>query len=316
MSRRLAQLFEQLILHLANFSDIHLVQHHHLRFLRQQFIIHLQLIIEHLKIPNGIHRSTIHHMQQHLTPLHMPQERKPKSRPLRRTLDQTGNITQHQPTALLAQITHTQIRHNGRKRIIRNLGPRRTRTAQQRRLARIRHAQKAHIGNQPQFNAQPPLHTRFPPLTQLGRRSSTRHERGISPPASSSGSNHELLPVGSQLPRHPLGMELPHDCPAWHTNIGIVSVLPIFVFANAIIAALGLDVDFRSQTSQRVEGGVGTEDYGAAGASTAAVGASHGLALFATEGDTAIAASTGGHGNTSGIEEFVFLVVVVVGSGV
>mmetsp|Transcript_24448 Transcript_24448/g.52703 ORF Transcript_24448/g.52703 Transcript_24448/m.52703 type:complete len:336 (-) Transcript_24448:605-1612(-) len=247
MPCRLAQLCHQLFLLFTDFTDIHLIQNHHLWFLCQQVIVHCQLIVEGFEITNGIFRSTIYNMQQHLTPLNMTQERKAQPSPLRRTLNQSRNITQHQPTALLVHITNTQVWYNRSKWIIGNLGLGRSRTTQQRRLARIGHTQKSHIGNQTQLHAQPPFGTRLTTLHKLGRRTPLRHESGIAPPTPSSHSHNQLLSMITQLSRHLLRMQFTHDGTTWHPHRNIIAMRSILVLTDAILPVFRLDVNLTSQ---------------------------------------------------------------------
>mmetsp|Transcript_30399 Transcript_30399/g.64133 ORF Transcript_30399/g.64133 Transcript_30399/m.64133 type:complete len:383 (-) Transcript_30399:240-1388(-) len=316
MSRRHAKLLDQLLLPFFHFAHIALVQYHHLRLLPQQVIVHGQFVVQNLKISNGILARTVHDVKQYLAPLHVPQKRKSQSGPLGRSLDQPRNIAQHQPRALLAQIAHAQIRHDGRERIIGNLGPCRGRAAQQRRLPRVRHAQKPHVGHQSQFHAQPPLRPRLPPLAQFGGRATVRHERGVATSSPPAPRDHQLLAVRAQLPRHLLGVQFPHDGPARDADADVVAEAPVAVLSRAVSSGSGADVDFAPQAREGVEGFVGDEEDRASRTAAAAVGAAHGLALLASEGDAAVAAVASRDVEAGGVEEFVFLVVDAVASRV
>ncbi len=95
-------------------------------------------------------------MQQRARPLDMPQETVANTPALVRAFDEARNVGHDDLDAVDAD--DAQIGDQRRERVVGNLGSCVRRGRQKRRLAGVRHAQKADVGNQ--FESQPdrPLH--------------------------------------------------------------------------------------------------------------------------------------------------------------
>ncbi len=98
----------------------------------------------------------------------MTQEAIAEARAFVRAFDQTGNVD-HDERRFVRHANHAELRFDGRKRVIRNLGARRRHRRQERRLPGVRHADDAAIGQQAQLETHVAALSRFAALGKVRR---------------------------------------------------------------------------------------------------------------------------------------------------
>ena len=277
---------------LARGHGIGLVQPDQLRLVGQTAPIGRQLLAHRFPRPHHIARRAIHQMQQHRTPLDMPEDPRAEPSSLMRALDQPGDIRQHE---LLGgrQPHHAQLRMQRGERIVRDLRPRRRNRRQERGFAGIRQPDQPDIGDQFQaqpnraFLARPALVG--PPRCPVGRGLVVR----IAEPAVATAQQQHALPGRIQIGQHRLvvvGDDLRADR---HLDHHRRRACPGLVGPGAIAALLRPKVLRVAEIDQRVQVLHRLEHDVAALAAVAAIWATKRDVLLAAECDHAVAAVTG-----------------------
>src|SRR5690606_11640334 len=142
---------------------IELVKHQPTRFVKQRFVVFLELLDDgfgFLDRINLIEWRKINDMQQQPCTLQVSQELMPQPGTVRCTFDQARNIGNHE-TFFMTYTHHTQIRMQSGEWIIGNLGACIRHCSDESRLARIRHTQQTNVCQYFQ------LKTQFTPLAFL-----------------------------------------------------------------------------------------------------------------------------------------------------
>ena len=138
------------------------------------------LVAHQLEVGRGIasvRAGGVDHVQQHARALDVAQELEAQPRAGVGALDDAGDVGGHE--ALLVLLDDAQHRRERRERVVGDLGARRREPRQQRRLAGVRQAQEADIGDQPEVEAQPVLLAGARPLRpRAGRGSCSKGRSG------------------------------------------------------------------------------------------------------------------------------------------
>ncbi len=106
-------------------------------------------------------------------------------------------------------------------------------------------------------------------------------------------------------------MELPYDRPRRDGDALVVPLASIAGFAGAVEALGATNVDAIARGCEGIQALVAYENDRSAVAAAAAGGSAHGNALFASEGDAAVAAVSACHVDAGRVEEFPFGVVAL-----
>ncbi len=237
-------------------------RHDH-RLLQQLFAERAQLALDNLKRFHWIHLghvAGINQVNQQPRPLHVPQKANAQSRALARAFDQSRQIRHHECAAQLRSVParaavgihHAQIRFQRRKRIIRNLRPRRANHRNQRGLPRIRKTHQAHVRQQLQLQPQIPL---FPGLAFLflSRRLVPRLRKMlIAAPAPSALRHQQTLPWPFQIRQQYISSRIKNQRAHRHFQNRVVARNPRTVRAFPVPSAVRLELPVVAVTQQRV----------------------------------------------------------------
>src|SRR5436305_832148 len=247
-----------------------------------QFRPHLLVIIpEPVLVPRG----GIDDMDQHSGSVHVAEEFQPQPGPGMGALDQPGKV-RHDERRILRQLDDAQHRLQGGEGIIANLGPGGAGGRQERRLTGIGKADEAGIRDQLQLQPQP---ARLPRLTQLGeawRLPGRGLEAGITPTAPSPASDHQPLIRTNQV-RDRLALLILDERARWDLQDEVGGVFPVAPATAATPTPARGEVMLEAVILERLELPGNLEDYMAAAAAVAAVGAAARHVLLAPEAQCA-----------------------------
>mmetsp|Transcript_15697 Transcript_15697/g.32552 ORF Transcript_15697/g.32552 Transcript_15697/m.32552 type:complete len:380 (-) Transcript_15697:150-1289(-) len=298
------------VLHLLDFRNIDLVENNNLWFLGQERVVFLQFFVDGNKISDRIVSTSIHNVQENLTPLDVSQKCGSKSGTSRSTLDQSRNVAQHQSRSLVADVADPEVRNDRRKGIVGDLGPGRRCRRQQGGLPGVGLPQKPDVGDEPQLDREPPLGSRFGPLGQLRCGVAVRLEGGVAPAPAPTPRYQHRLSVFFQLARQFLGVQLADDRSGGDGHDDVFPLLAVLSLSEAVPGFSRSDVDAVPQRGQGIDTLVAHQVDGSAPPAVSTVGPAHRLALFAPEGNAAVSSVSAGDVNASSVEKLPFLVVL------
>ena len=152
------------------------------------------------------------------------------------------------------QLAHAQIGHQRRERVIRNLGLGRRQHRQQRRLARVGHADDADVGDDAQLDVDPPLLPGLPELRHGGRVVAVRFEGGVALAAAAAGGEEGALAVRDQFGQRRGAFRrpaLPENGPERHLDLHMARVGAVAFGAAARAAGQRAEVDRAAKGRQR-----------------------------------------------------------------
>ena len=137
-------------------------------------------------------------MDQKFRPLHVLEELVPQPAPGVCSLDQPGNVGNHE--LMVVTCPHeSQVGVFRGEGIVGDLGVRPRKPAQEGRLAGIRLADEPHVGNQLQFERDSSRLPRFAPLELPGGPVGGRGEMLVAVPSPAAAGNHERLAVPGEV---------------------------------------------------------------------------------------------------------------------
>ena len=187
--------------------------------------------------------------------------------------------------------------------IVGNLGTGIGDRANERRLARVRHAEQSHVGQHPEFELQLPLFPRLA-LGELARRAiGTRLEVQVAETAATTGDSSTGWSgsISSATTLHRCPRRTPRFPPAFAADVGAASAVadrrrgqaPAHRPMSPRVAVV----------DQRVDVAIGPRPHAAAAPAIAAVRPSLGNEFFATKRGTAIPTLAGGDFNACFVDE-------------
>ena len=171
-------------------------------------------------------------------------------------------------------------------------------------LARVGHAQQAHVGQHLQFQLEAAALAR-PAGGFLARRTvDGALEAQVAKAAVAALGDHDLLARRQQLEQHVARLGVADDGAHRHLQRDVVAGCAEHVRAHAVLAAPGLVPARVAKVDQRVQVGVGHREHVAAAPTVAAVGSAEFLEFLVAEGHAAIATIAGGNVDERFVNEF------------
>ena len=181
------------------------------------------------------------------------------------------------------------------ERIIGNLRSRVADRRDQRRLAGVRQAEQAHVGQHLQFQMQPPVRARMARRRLPRRPVGARLEPDVAEATVAALGQQLTLAVLRQV-GHQLAAVFVADLRAHrHTQLDVVGRRAILIGTAPALAIAGDELALIAVVDQRVQVAVGLDPDAAAAAAVAAVGATPGDEFFATKRHDPRASVAGGH---------------------
>ena len=242
-------------------------------------------------------------MQQQPRALQVPQEAVPQPGALGCPADQPRHVCHHE-AAPVFHAHHAQIGVQRGERIVGHLRTGIGDLRDEGGLARVGHAQQAHVGQHLQLQLQPTL------LARPARRGLARCPVGaalemqVAQAAIAALGQHHPLAVGGQV-KEQLARVLVMDLRAHrHAQHDVVTALAVLVRAPAVLAAACLVLAGIAEIDQRVDVAIGLGQDGTAPAAIAAIGPTIRDELLAAKRGRPVAAGPGDHLDPGLVDEF------------
>ena len=183
-------------------DQIDLVERHDLDALGQRRVVGGELLADGLVGRDRIalleqRGARVDEVHDHARALDVPQEAVAEPGSFAGALDQAGDVGDDE--AALADLRHAEVREERGEGVFGDARARGRDAPQQRRLARVREADEADVGEQLQRQAQAPALARTPLAGELRRLARRCREAGVAPPAAAAARDHELLAVLGQI---------------------------------------------------------------------------------------------------------------------
>ena len=272
---------------------VELVQHQPARLVDQRLVVFLQFLDQRLgfldRIDVGFKRRQVDDVQQQTRALQVTQELMAQARAFGSAFDQAGNIGDHK-ALLVRHAHHAQVRVQGGKWVIGNFRARVRDGRNEGRLAGVRHAQQAHVGQYLQFQAQFAAFA-FLALTFLAWRAVGRGlEVDIAPAAFAALGQHFGLAVFGQIGQDFAARVVDDQGADRHAQVDVIGALAIAICATARLAIASLVHFGEAEIDERVDIAVGDCPNGAALAAIAAIGTAERPEFFTAERGAAVAA--------------------------
>ena len=242
-------------------------------------------------------------MQQQSRALQVSQEAVPQPGALGRPADQARHVGHHK-AATVFHTHHTQIGVQRGERIVSHLRTGIGDLRDEGGLARVGHAQQAHVGQHLQLQLQPTLLAR-PARCGLARCPvGTALEMQVAQATVTALGQHHPLAMRGQV-KEQLARVLVMDLRAHrHAQHDVVSALAVLVRAPAVLAAACLVLAGIAEVDQRVDVAIRLGQDGAAPAAIAAIGPTIRDELLAAKRRRPVAASPGDHLDPGLVDEF------------
>ena len=231
----------------------------------------------------------------------MAQESLPKPGALSSAFDQTRDVRQHHTMAI--DLGHAQLRIESGERVVRHARRRRRHGPQERGLAGVGRSDQAHVGDQLQLQAEPPLLAGQARLGELRRALDGAAEVHVAA-AARAAAGHDRLGAGGLEVGHDRAVRLvEHDGPDGHGQPKVGAGAARLAGLGAGPAVLGPPLPAADVRDERGGVGSGVEDHGATAAAVASVGPAAGHEGLPAEGCGASAAVTGANAEARDIDE-------------
>ena len=157
----------------------------------------------------------------------------------------------------------------------------------QRRLARVRVADHAHVGEQPELEVEPALGAGAAEVGAARRLVRGGREAGVAAAAGRSAHGPQALAGLGEVAEALAAVALGDDGAERHVEHEVLAARPVAIGALAVLAALGVVVALVVVIEERGQRGVGLEPDAGARAAVPPVGSAAGHVLLAAEADAA-----------------------------
>ena len=287
-----AQCFFQPLSHFFAAGQLCLGDGDDFRLFTQVPVMQFQLAADHPVIVQGIAaigRQRLNQVDQHASPLDMPQEFVAQTNATMGAFDQARQIGQDK-SPFPADQDQTEVRMLGRKWIVADFRLGAGKTAQQRRFAGIRQADQPGVGNDLQFQDDPAF---------LAKRAGLEFARGtvdgsgeclVASPASAAVSDVYFLIGFRQIAEDVPAVTVDDQGAGRHGDDDIAASFAVLFGPHAGTAILGAPVLAIDNVGQAIGAGHGADEDAAAVATVAAVRPAARYVLFAPEAQAAAAA--------------------------
>ena len=293
--------------HALGFGDhVQLVEHQPARLVVQLVVVNLEFVDDGACLLHGIgvvKRSQVDHVQQHAGALQVAQELVTQTRPLGGAFDQTRNVGNHK-ALFRPHAHHAQVGVEGREGVVGDLGTGIRDGRDQGRLAGIRHAQQAHIGQHAQFELELVCLARPARRLLAGRTVGGGLVVQVAEAAVTALGQQALFAVLQQLHHQFAGFGVADDGAHRHAQHDVFAGGTKLIGATALFAVAGFVTARVAVVNQRVDVAVCDHIDVPASPAVAPVGAAEGNELLTTEADASATTVTGGHINGGFIDEF------------
>ena len=217
-----------------------------------------------------------------------------------RALDQTGNVDHHKRFEL-RDAHDAQLRLDCGERVVGDLRTRRAHDAEQRRLAGIRQADDAGVGEQFQFEFEFAAFAELAIVGEARRLPRRGREMLVAQAAAPAFGDAHLLvgdaQVGEQPPHTAVAFEVQLDArdqrPDGDAHDQVVAGLTGFIGSLSGLAGFGPELFLIAEVDQRPEFGIGQQQHVAAAAAVAAGRSAFGHVLLTAPRDDSVAALAG-----------------------
>ena len=243
----------------------------------------------------------VHHVQDEGGALDVAQERVAEARALARALDESRDVGDD--VAVLARLHHSEVRHERRERVVRDLRPRRGHARDQGRLAHRREPDERGVRQQLQLERDPAFLGRLAELREGRRAARRRHEVRVAAPAAAAARHDDALARVREVGDEPPGLLVAHDRAERDGKHEVLADGAVHAAALAVRAALRLEVPLELEVDERGDGRVGHQHDVAAVPAVATVGTALGHVLLAAERLAARAAVAGRHVDLGFVDE-------------
>ena len=242
-------------------------------------------------------------MQQQPRALQVSQETVPQPCALGCPADQPRHVRHHEAAAVF-HTHHAQIGVQRGERIVSHLRTGIRDLRDEGGLARVGHAQQAHVGQHLQLQLQPTLLAR-PARRGLARRAvGAALEMQVAQATVTALGQHDPLTMRGQV-KEQLARVLVMDLRAHrHAQHDVVTALAVLVRAPAVLAAARLVLAGIAEVDQRVDVAIGLGQDGTAPAAIAAIGPTIRDELLAAKRCRPVAAGPGDHLDPGLVDEF------------
>ena len=235
----------------------------------------------------------VNEMHEHLRPLDVPKKLVPEAVAFVRALDQPGDVCDDE-AAIVAQRDDAQVWHERGERIVGDLRARGGDPRDQRGLAGVGESNQTHIRDQLQLQAKQLLFAVFARLGPSRRAVGGRHEAGVAATAATAfGDQHALAFLGEiaeQAQACACRILFEDERADRNGNLEVVGGVSGAIRPLAVLAAPCFELGMKAEVDERVLGGCGDDEDGAAAAAVAAVRTAARDELLAPEAQAAIAA--------------------------
>ncbi|OPZ01076.1 MAG: hypothetical protein BWZ09_02808 [Alphaproteobacteria bacterium ADurb.BinA305] len=236
-----------------------------------------------------VERRHVHQVQQQARARQVLEETDAEARAFRGALDQPGNVGDHE-AAVLPHAHHAEVRHQRREGVVGDLGFRGRDRADESRLARIGHAEQAHVGQYLQLETQR-ARLALGARGALARRAvGARLVARVAETMETALRHQQALAGPGQVADDLAGVLVEHRGAHRDRQHQVVAALAGAVGARARLAAVGAKVPRVAVVDHGVQRDVGLEENAAAVTAVAAVGAAEGHVLLAAKAHAAVAA--------------------------
>ena len=226
---------------------------------------------------------------EHAGPLDVAQELQAQAPALAGSLDEAGDVGHDELGAVpaLPDPHDTQVRDQGRERIVGDLRLGRADAADEGALAGVGEADEGHVGHELQLEPEPMLLAGLTLLGEARRPALVAQELGVAPPSPTPGSSQEAVAVAGQVGQGDVAVELVDDRALRDVDLEVGAPLAVQVLAPAVGTTGRPPVRMVAEGQQRGDVAVGHQPDLAAAAAIASVGAAVGDRTLPAEADAA-----------------------------
>ena len=239
-------------------------------------------------------------MHEQAAALHVGQELVPEPGAGAGSLDQAGDVGDHE--LAVVPLERAEHRLDRGERVVRDLRLGAGEPSEQRRLAGIREPDEAGVRLEPQLQLERALLARQPALGEARRLARGGGELLVAASAAAAVRHDGALAVAQELPAV-AGLHVLHEGPGRDAHLEWPGRRAVLVRALAVTAALGPEVSTAAKARQVAQRGVHHEDDVAAAAAVAAVRAALRDVRLAPERHHAVPAGTAPHVDARAVVE-------------
>ena len=213
------------------------------------------------------------------------------------TFDNTGDIRHHEADTLF-HIDHTQVRIQGGKVVVGDLGPGIGRDGEQGGLTHIGETHQTHVCQQLQLQNDVTLLAGCTLLGKTGYLTGGRGKVGIAPAAAAALRDDKIL-AGGHIHDDGIGSSIPDNGTSGHLDDQRLAALAVPVAALAVDTGLCAVLTLIAKIQQRRHIVIDSQNDAAAMAAIAAIGAAGCHIFLPVECHRTVAASAADHGNSN-----------------